>query len=76
METFGTTICAFIPLVKGLSTCACREVVLLRQHSEALTLGQCLAELSLKARNKKYRSKKAWSEHMKKVRAAALDKRS
>jgi hypothetical protein len=38
------------------------------------TLGQQLAELSLKARNKKLKTKKAWSEHMKKVRAAALDK--
>jgi hypothetical protein len=41
-----------------------------------LTLGQQLAELSLKKRNKKFRTKKAWSDHMKKVRAAALDTRS
>jgi hypothetical protein len=40
------------------------------------TLGQQLAALSLKARKKKLRTKKAWSDHMKKVRAAALDKRS
>jgi hypothetical protein len=43
---------------------------------ETLTIGQQLAALSLKARNKKLKTKKAWSEHMKKVRAAGLDKRS
>jgi hypothetical protein len=43
--------------------------------TKALTLGQQLAALSLKARNKKFRSKKAWSNHMKTVRAAALDKK-
>lgn len=41
-----------------------------------LTLGQQLAALSLKKRRKTLRTKKDWSDHMKKVRAAALDKRS
>jgi hypothetical protein len=41
-----------------------------------LTLGQQLAALSLKKRRKTLRTKKQWSDHMKKVRAAALDKRS
>jgi hypothetical protein len=39
-------------------------------------LGQQLAALSIKARKKKLRTKKAWSEHMKKDRAAGIDKRS
>jgi hypothetical protein len=43
---------------------------------ETLSLGQQLAALSLKKRRKTLRTKKAWSDHMKKVRAAALDKRS
>lgn len=41
-----------------------------------LTIGQQLAALSLKKRRKTLRTKKQWSEHMKKVRAAGLDKRS
>jgi hypothetical protein len=40
------------------------------------TIGQQLAALSLKARKKKLRTKRAWSDHMKQVRAAGLDKRS
>jgi hypothetical protein len=38
------------------------------------TLGQQLAALSVEKRNKKFRTKKAWSDHMKKVRAGTLDK--
>jgi hypothetical protein len=38
------------------------------------TLGQQLAALSVQKRNKKFRTKKAWSDHMKKVRAAGVDK--
>jgi hypothetical protein len=41
-----------------------------------LSLGQQLAALSVKKRKKTLRTKKAWSDHMKKVRAAGLDKRS
>lgn len=44
--------------------------------TEIKTAGQQLAELSLKKRRKTLRSKKAWSDHMKKVRQAGLDKRS
>jgi hypothetical protein len=40
------------------------------------TRGQQLAALSIKARKKKLRTKKYWSDHMKKVRAAGFDKRS
>jgi len=41
-----------------------------------LTVGQQLAALSLKKRKRTLRTKKAWSDHMKKVRAAGIDKRS
>jgi hypothetical protein len=40
-----------------------------------LSLGQQLAELSLKARKRQLKSKKAWSEHMKKVRAHGKQKK-
>jgi hypothetical protein len=43
--------------------------------TDSLSPAQQLAALSLKARRKKLRTKKQWSEHMKRVRAAALDKR-
>jgi hypothetical protein len=39
-----------------------------------LTLGQQLAALSLKKRKKTLRTKKQWSEHMKKVSNARFDK--
>jgi hypothetical protein len=49
--------------------------------SKTFSLGQQLAALSLKARKRQLRSKKAWSDHMKKVHAhgkqkIAFDKRS
>jgi len=44
--------------------------------TNALSLGQQLAALSVKKRSKTLRTKKQWSNHMKRVRAAALDKRS
>jgi hypothetical protein len=41
-----------------------------------LTIGQQLAQLSLEKRRKKLRTKKQWSDHMKQVRKAGIDKRS
>lgn len=41
-----------------------------------LTPGQILAALSLAKRRKTLKTKKQWSEHMKKVRAAAFDKKA
>lgn len=52
------------------------EACYTHRMSKVLSLGQQLAALSLQARKRKLRTKKQWGDHMKKVRAAALDRRS